>query len=76
VRCSVNYKDGDEANVSGLADPRQHDTPLIYVSDGFCQLSEYPRSTLIGRNCRFLQGPGTDKDAVRLLGGKSHLGVS
>ncbi len=40
------------------------------VSDGFCRFSEYPRETLIGRNCRFLQGPATDPEAVRLLRGK------
>ncbi|KAI9632896.1 uncharacterized protein MKK02DRAFT_41212 [Dioszegia hungarica] len=58
---------GDLGEIYCLADPRQYDTPLVYVSDGFCELSEYPRNRLVGRNCRFLQGPGTDPDAVRVL---------
>ncbi len=43
------------------------------VSDGFCRLSEYPREALIGRNCRFLQGPATDPEATRQLRGISEL---
>ncbi|KAK8844521.1 hypothetical protein IAR55_006367 [Kwoniella newhampshirensis] len=50
-----------------IADPRLPDQPLILISDGFCRLSEYPRSLLIGRNCRFLQGPETDKSTVQAL---------
>ncbi|OCF61448.1 hypothetical protein L486_01096 [Kwoniella mangroviensis CBS 10435] len=51
----------------GIADPRLPDQPLVYISDGFCRLSEYSRDLLIGRNCRFLQGPKTDKSSIRAL---------
>jgi len=37
-----------------IADPNLPDTPLICCSDGFEVLTGYPRSEVIGRNCRFL----------------------
>jgi PAS domain S-box-containing protein len=50
-----------------LSDPTLADNPIVYCSDGFCKLSGYKRSEIIGRNCRFLQGPGTDQAAVNLI---------
>jgi PAS domain S-box-containing protein len=47
-----------------IADAARPDHPLIYVSPGFEQLTGYPAADALGRNCRFLQGPGTDPDAV------------
>jgi len=43
-----------------LSDARQPDTPMIAVNTAFEALSGYSRVELIGRNCRLLQGPGTD----------------
>ncbi|WWD22926.1 hypothetical protein CI109_107421 [Kwoniella shandongensis] len=60
-------KRGDLGEVFCIADPRLPDQPLVLISDGFCRLSEYPRNLLIGRNCRFLQGPETDKATVQGL---------
>jgi len=37
-----------------IADPMLPDTPLIVVSEGFCELTGYHRETVVGRNCRFL----------------------
>jgi sigma-B regulation protein RsbU (phosphoserine phosphatase) len=34
---------------------------------GFTRLTGYPVDSVIGRNCRFLQGPGTDPDTVSRL---------
>nr|AML79179.1 putative LOV domain-containing protein [Aulacomnium heterostichum] len=48
-----------------LADPSLPDTPIVHASDVFCELTGYSREEVVGRNCRFLQGPGTDPDAVR-----------
>ncbi|PXW79235.1 PAS domain S-box-containing protein [Blastomonas natatoria] len=50
-----------------ITDPRQPDNPIVFVNDAFCALSGYTRSEIVGRNCRFLQGPDTDRDAVALL---------
>lgn len=50
-----------------ITNPRAHDNPIIFVNDAFCSLSGYQRSEIVGRNCRFLQGPLTDRDAVAIL---------
>jgi PAS domain S-box-containing protein len=47
-----------------ISDPRLPDNPIVFVNDSFCRLSGYAREEVIGRNCRFLQGPGTDPAAV------------
>ena len=41
-----------------------YDNPIVYASPGFVELTGYPLSEIIGRNCRFLQGPETDKNMV------------
>ena len=43
-----------------LSDPRLPDNPIVYASAGFYELTGYTREQVLGRNCRFLQGPGTD----------------
>lgn len=48
-----------------LADPDQHDMPLVFVSKRFLKLTGYQTTGVLGRNCRFLQGPHTDRDSVR-----------
>nr|AML79647.1 putative LOV domain-containing protein [Mougeotia sp. BC-2016] len=50
-----------------LADPHLPDMPIVHASDVFCQLSGYSREEVVGRNCRFLQGPGTDTEAVNKI---------
>jgi PAS domain S-box-containing protein len=47
-----------------ISDPRQHDNPIIFVNDAFCSLTGYDRDEILGRNCRFLQGPDTNRDDV------------
>ena len=47
-----------------IADPSQPDTPLVYVNDGFCELTGYSRDEILGRNCRFLQGEATRDEPV------------
>ncbi|GFH48506.1 hypothetical protein CTEN210_04982 [Chaetoceros tenuissimus] len=50
-----------------LSDPRLPDNPIVYASEGFYQLTGYTREQVLGRNCRFLQGPGTDPKAVDVI---------
>lgn len=50
-----------------LSDPSLPDNPIVYASDGFCRLSGYRRQDVLGRNCRFLQGPGTDQAALNVI---------
>lgn len=47
-----------------IADAREPGRPLIYVNEGFERMTGYPAAEALGRNCRFLQGPGTDAVAV------------
>ncbi|XP_028758533.1 phototropin-2 isoform X2 [Neltuma alba] len=47
-----------------ISDPRLPDNPIIYASDSFLELTEYTREEILGRNCRFLQGPETDQATV------------
>ena len=50
-----------------ISDPRQADNPVVFANDAFCRLSGYTRDEILGRNCRFLQGPQTDPDTVRRI---------
>jgi len=50
-----------------LSDPRLPDNPIVYASEGFYELTGYTREQVLGRNCRFLQGPGTDQKAVDVI---------
>lgn len=43
-----------------LSDPHLPDTPMVAVNPAFVQLTGYPMEEIVGRNCRFLQGPRTD----------------
>ena len=56
---------------SGLAiaisDAAAEDDPLIWVSRSFEQLTGYTAQEALGRNCRFLQGPDTDRRTVARL---------
>jgi PAS domain S-box-containing protein len=44
-----------------LADPHQNDCPLVFVNRAFCELTGYEPQEILGRNCRFLQGPKTSQ---------------
>jgi PAS domain S-box-containing protein len=50
-----------------LSDPRLPDNPIVYASPGFYTLTGYTQEQVLGRNCRFLQGPGTDQTAVEVI---------
>jgi len=50
-----------------IADLRQPDQPLIYANEGFERLTLYPVSEVLGKNCRFLQGPDTDPAVVESI---------
>jgi diguanylate cyclase (GGDEF)-like protein/PAS domain S-box-containing protein len=50
-----------------IVDMLSADQELVYVNEAFERLTGLPREALLGRNCRFLQGPGTDPGAVRRM---------
>ncbi|HXH30841.1 MAG TPA: PAS domain-containing protein [Bacteriovoracaceae bacterium] len=47
-----------------VVDTDAPDQPLIYINSAFERFSFYTSAEVLGRNCRFLQGPQTDKDSV------------
>jgi PAS domain S-box-containing protein len=47
-----------------VTDPRQADNPIVLANQAFLELTGYTAKEALGRNCRFLQGPGTDPAAV------------
>jgi PAS domain S-box-containing protein len=50
-----------------ISDPNQPGNPLVYVNPAFERMTGYAAEEAVGRNCRFLQGPATDPDAVARL---------
>jgi PAS domain S-box-containing protein len=48
-----------------ITDPSQPDNPIVFCNEAFQQLTGYDREEIVGRNCRFLQGPETEPDAIR-----------
>ncbi|RZI56912.1 MAG: PAS domain-containing protein [Rubrivivax sp.] len=51
-----------------VADPRQPDVPLVFANQAFLEMTGYSPDEVLGRNCRFLQGPETDRSTVALIG--------
>ena len=47
-----------------ITDPRQTDNPIVFCNEAFQKLTGYARDEIVGRNCRFLQGPDSDPAAV------------
>ncbi len=43
-----------------LSNPRKPDNPLEVVNPAFCALTGFAESDIVGRNCRFLAGDGTE----------------
>src|SRR4051794_39090476 len=50
-----------------ITDALRDDHPIVYVNPGFERMTGYSADELVGRNCRLLQGPGTDPSAVAEL---------
>ncbi len=50
-----------------FSDPHQDDAPIVFCNAAFCEQTGYPENEVIGRNCRFLQGPATDPATVKRI---------
>ncbi len=45
---------------SVVSNPRLPDNPLVACNQAFIDLTGYSENEILGRNCRFLAGPGTE----------------
>lgn len=50
-----------------LTDPNTDDNPIVFANKAFFDLTGYEENEVLGRNCRFLQGAQTDRNAVAEL---------
>ncbi|QHJ00350.1 PAS domain-containing protein [Xylophilus rhododendri] len=50
-----------------VTDPRQPDNPIVFTNRAFISMSGYAEEEIVGRNCRFLQGPETDRATVAAI---------
>jgi len=50
-----------------IADPALPDCPLVFMNPAFTRITGYQPEEVLGRNCRFLQGRGTEKASIRAL---------
>nr|AML77435.1 putative LOV domain-containing protein [Scapania nemorea] len=50
--------------VCDYADPEM---PILYCSSGFTTMTGYSTDDIVGKNCRFLQGPDTDRTEIAKL---------
>jgi len=50
-----------------ITDPSLQDNPIVYASQDFLTLTGYSRDEVLGRNCRFLQGPETSPEKIKQI---------
>lgn len=50
-----------------ISDPRRPDNPIVECNDAFVALTGYSAAEIIGQNCRFLTGPGTEAELSQQL---------
>jgi PAS domain S-box-containing protein len=50
-----------------ITDSTLPDNPIVYANAQFTALTGYTLDEIIGRNCRFLQGPGSNPSTVAAI---------
>jgi PAS domain S-box-containing protein len=63
-----------------VTDPRKEDNPIVLANQAFLDLTGYTSDEVLGRNCRFLQGPDTGEpeiEAIRrgIANGDEHVDI-
>jgi len=57
----------DDAHTGISIATAEGDRELLYINDAFEEITGYDREEVVGRNCRFLQGPETEARTVDRL---------
>jgi PAS domain S-box-containing protein len=47
-----------------MIDPHQEELPIVFANNAFHDLTGYAPEETLGRSCRFLQGPDTNREAA------------
>lgn len=55
--------DAAQVNIT-IADATHPERPLKYVNRAFCDTTGYTAEEVVGRSCRFLQGPNTSQNTI------------
>lgn len=65
-QCDLELAEGLEMTQQNycLSDPTLPDNPITFASQAFLNMTGYNLNEILGKNCRFLQGKGTDDYAV------------
>ena len=50
-----------------ITDATQTGNPIIYANSGFLRITGYALDQVLGRNCRFLQGPETNQQTIETI---------
>lgn len=50
-----------------VTDPNRPDNPIVFANQAFLNTTGYQMEEVLGRNCRFLQGDGTDPQMIANL---------
>ncbi len=50
-----------------ITDPSLPDNPIVFCNEAFQKLTGYAQDEVLGRNCRFLQGPETDNGSTNKI---------
>ncbi|KZV43630.1 phototropin-2 [Dorcoceras hygrometricum] len=59
-----------------VCDATKPGCPVVYASNGFFTMTGYDTEEVIGKNCRFLQGPSTDEKEVDKIRKTITIGTS
>ena len=58
-----------------IIDPNLPDNPVVFLNEAFVQMTGYAPDEVVGRNCRFLQGPETSRETVAEIKGAIQQGA-
>ena len=64
---SLSLMIGSSPIAAVMSNPRLPDNPIVECNDAFVALTGYPSEEIIGHNCRFLTGEGTEPWLTEML---------